>query len=129
MELPTLAIKITESSMQRLVEPFTVISIWGIEPMLTIMVSEVMHPLESVTVTKNSPPVVTVMDWVVSPVLQLISPSILAVKVMESPGHKKSGPIIITDGLRITTMVSEMVQSLEFVTVTKNSPAVVTVMD
>lgn len=49
----------------------------------------------SVTVRSYVPAAVTVIDWVVSPVDQLLPVALLEVRVTEPPGQKFTGPLAV----------------------------------
>jgi hypothetical protein len=93
------------------------------------------QPLLPVTVAVKVPAVLTVMDEVVAPVLQLYVAPPLAVKVVDGVAQVNASPLLLlmdADGAVLSSVVLTLVlavQPLLPVAVTVKVPAVLTVMD
>ena len=79
----------------------------------TVVAAEVAEqPLLLVTVTVKLPAVVTLMDWVVAPLLHEYVPDGLAINVTEPPEQKVVGPFAVMEvagrGLTVTVVAVEM---------------------
>jgi hypothetical protein len=131
-------VSITEPPLQKVVDPAAVtVGTEGIG-VTVIVVGEaagVVHPNPLVTPKEYDPEVVTVMDWVVSPVDQRFPVEEEEVSTTEPPAQKLVGPpavIVGTEGfgLTVTAVAVELPEEHpEMICSTVYVPVVVTVID
>ena len=100
--------------------------------MVTVSLHTLLHPFASVTVTEYAPAVLTVIQFVVAPVLHKYeeAPAGTQSSVDCPSPQMKSLPLIVQSGSGLTTTVAlhTLLHPSPSVTVTEYSPAVLTVM-
>jgi hypothetical protein len=114
-DVPADAVSVTEPPVQNVTEPSTVIVAAGNAFIVTVAAADVAeHPTALVTVTVYEPPVLTVIECVVAPLLHNQDAPADAVSVTEPPVQNVSGPsaMIVADGNRftITTVAAEVAE-------------------
>lgn len=108
-EDPAEAVSVTDPFEQKLVGPFAVIVAVGVGFTVTVVGAELpVHPPACVTTTVNTPELVTLMDWVVAPLLQVYEDPALAVRVTLPPSQKVVGPLalIVAGGAALIVRVT-----------------------
>jgi len=131
---PADAVRSTEPPAQNVVAPLGVIVATGNGLTVTLIGADVAeHPKPFVTVTVKTPVALTVMVWVVEPLLHSQLAPADAVRSTEPPAQKIVGPpgVIVATGNGLTVTLVEFdvaEQPKPFVTVTVKTPVVLTVM-